>query len=140
MLFQLSTNELCVKYLTNRTQQTGSSKPFSPDSVPVINKEGTTNVLARQEIIQLEEIDEQFWSRFTGALDVSFNLAKTNNNRQPAYAGNFRYSSDKWNTKFDFNVLYSERDDTERIERKTGSFSSQRYQKQWYLSGEVSYL
>jgi hypothetical protein len=136
----ISTNELCVIYLTNRTQQTGRLKPYSPDSVRVINKEGGTKVFALREIIQLEEIDEKFWSRFSGALDVGFNLAKTNNNRQLTYAGNLNYSSDKWNTKIDFNVLYSERDDTERIERKTAAFRSQRYLKKWYLSGEVSYL
>jgi hypothetical protein len=139
-VISLSTSKLCVVYLTNRSSITGRIKQLSPGKVLIISKEGVAYEVAIREIIQLQEIDEQFWSRFSGALDVGFNLAKTNNNRQLTYAGNLKYSSDKWNSKFNFNVLYSERDDTERIERKTISLVSQRYLKQWYVSGEVSYL
>ena len=139
-VISLSTSELCVVYLTNRNNITGRIKQLSPGKVRIISKEGVAYDVAISEIIQLQEINEKFWSRFSGALDVGFNLAKTNNNRQLTYAGNLKYSSDKWNSKFDFNVLYSERDDTERIERKTMSLVSQRYVKQWYVSGEVSYL
>ena len=136
----ISTSEQCVIYLTNRTQIAGRMKPLSRDSVRIIDKEGSSYAVAIREIIQLEEIDEKFFSRFTGALDVGFNLSKTNNNKQLTYAGNLKYSSDKWNSNFDFNVLYSERDNTERIERKTMSLTIQRYLKQWYVSGDISYL
>lgn len=136
----ISTSALCVIHLTNRTQLTGRLKPLSPGNALVIHKDGLQSELAIKDIIRLEEIDEKFWSRFKGALDVGFNLTKTNNNRQLTYAGNLKYSSDKLNSTFDFNVLYSERDNSERIERKTGSLSGQRYLKQWYVSAEVSYL
>lgn len=136
----ISTDGLCVIHLTNRAQITGRMKPLSPNKVRIIDKNGTTSEVAILDIIRLTEIDEKFWSRFRGALDVGFNLTKTNNNRQLTYAGNLKYSSDKWNSAFDFNVLYSERDNTERIERKTMSITSQRYLKQWYISADVSYL
>ncbi len=136
----ISTSELCVIYLTDRSQISGRLKSFSPGNVRIINTEGVASESAIREIIRIEGIDEKFWSRFTGALDVGFNLSKANNNRQLTYAGNLKYSSDKWNAKFDFNVLYSKRDDTDRIERKTMTLASQRYLKQWYLSGDVSYL
>jgi len=136
----ISTSGLSVIYLTDRTQITGRMKPLSPNKVRIIDKNGGISEVAIQEIIRLEEIDEKFWSRFRGALDVGFNLSKTNNNRQLTYAGNLKYTSDKWNSIFEFNVLYSERDNTERIERKTMSIASQRYLKQWYISADVSYL
>jgi len=136
----ISSTQLCVIYLTNRKQIAGRMKPLSRDSVRIIDKEGSTYAIAIREIIQLEEVDEKFWSRFTGAFDVGFNLTKAKNNRQLTYTGNLNYTSDKWKSNFDFNVLYSERDNTERIERKTMSLESQRYLKEWYVSGNVSYL
>ena len=136
----INTDELCVIYLTNRKQISGKLKPLSRDCVRIIDKEGSSYAFAKREFIQLEEIDEKFWSRFRGAFDVGFNLSKTNNNRQLTFTGNLKYSSDKWNSNFNFNVLYSERDNTERIERKTMSVALHRYLKQWYVSGDVSYL
>ncbi|MBT8300382.1 MAG: DUF481 domain-containing protein [Maribacter sp.] len=139
-VISISTTGLCVIHLTNRTQITGRMKPLAPHKARIIDKNGVVSEISIQDIIRLEEIDEEFWSRFTGAFDVGFNLSKTNNNRQLTYTGNLKYSSDKWSSAFDFNVLYSERDNAERIERKTMSLAIQRYLKQWYISGEISYL
>ena len=115
-------------------------KPISKDSVRIIDKNGASYVTAMRKIIELKGVDEKFWNRFSGALDIGFNLAKTNNNRQLTIAGYLNYASDTWNTKFDYNTLYSKQDNTERIERKTMSLVVQRYVKQWYVSGSVSYL
>lgn len=126
--------------MTHRKQISGKLKPLSKDSLRIIDNEGSTHAYAIREIIQLEEVNEKFWSRFRGAFDVGFNLTKAKNNRQLTYSGNLNYSSDKWNSNLIFNELYSERDNTERIERKTISVESQRYLREWYVSGDVSYL
>jgi len=136
----INTNELFVIHLVDRDQITGNMKPISKDSVRIIDKNGASYTMAMRKIIQLEGVDEKFWSRFSGALDIGLNLAKTNNNRQLTIAGYLNYASDTWNTKFDYNTLYSKQDNTERIERKTMSLVVQRYIKQWYVSGSVSYL
>jgi len=81
--------------LTNRKQISGKLKPLSKDSVRIIDNEGSTHAYAIREIIQLEEVNEKFWSRFRGAFDVGFNLTKAKNNRQLTYSGNLNYSSDK---------------------------------------------
>ncbi len=106
----------------------------------IIDREGTSYAKGLRDIIQLEGIDENFWSRFSGALDVGFNLAKTNNNRQLTISGYLNYASETWNTKFDYNTLYTEQDNTERIERKTMSLVAQHYIKEWYVGGSASYL
>ncbi len=136
----INTNELFVIHLVDQVQITGSMKPISKDSVQIIDREGTSYAKGLRDIIQLEGIDENFWSRFSGALDVGFNLAKTNNNRQLTISGYLNYASETWNTKFDYNTLYTEQDNTERIERKTMSLVAQHYIKEWYVGGSASYL
>jgi hypothetical protein len=136
----INTNELFVIHLIDREQITGNMKPISKDSVRIIDQEGRYFDMGIRKIIQLEGVDEKFWSRFSGALDIGLNLAKANNNRQLTISGFLGYASETWNTKFDYNTLYTNQDNTERIERKTMSLVAQRYIKEWYVFSSVSYL
>lgn len=136
----INTNGLFAIHLIDREQITGSMKPISKDSVRIIDQEGMSYDMGIRKIIQLEGVDEKFWSRFSGALDLGLNLAKTNNNRQLTISGFLGYASETWNTKFDYNTLYTDQDNTERIERKTMSLVAQRYIKEWYVFTSVSYL
>lgn len=136
----INTNELFVIQLIDREQITGNMKPISKDSVRIINHEGKSFDTGIRKIIKLEGVDEKFWSRFSGALDIGLNLAKTNNNRQLTISGFLGYASETWNSKFDYNILYTNQDNTERIERKTMSLDAQRYIKKWYIFTSVSYL
>ena len=87
-----------------------------------------------------EEVYENFWKRFTGALDIGFDMSKTNNNRQFTFAGNLKYSSDKWTSKISFNALNSSQDDRDKIERKELSLSAQRFIKTLFVEIDLAYF
>ncbi len=137
---KLSTQNLYVINLTDGSRYTGQLKYNSSGKLLIVYANTILRELTIENIIELSEIDEKFWKRFTGALDVGFNLAKTNNNKQLTFAGNLKYTSDRWNTKFAFNVLYSDQDNVDKIERKEISLSGQRFIEKWFLSVDVAYL
>ena len=137
---KLSTQNLYVINLTDGSRYTGQLKYNSSGKLLIVYANTILRELTIENIIELSEIDEKFWKRFTGALDVGFNLAKTNNNKQLTFAGNLKYTSDRWNTKFAFNVLYSDQDNVDKIERKEISLSGQRFIEKWFLSVGVAYL
>lgn len=135
-----STERLCTVYLTDRSRYTGKIKRNNSGMLQIVNAKKVLQEFDIKKLLSLAEINEKFWDRFTGALDLGFNMSKTNNNRQLTFAGNIKYSSDQWNTKFSYNALYSDQDNTERIERKEFSFSGQRFIKKWYLEVNLGYL
>lgn len=135
-----TTERLCVVNLTNGSRYTGRIKSNSTGYVQIINDDKVIHEIAIQEIIFLEEISQRFWKRFTGALDVALNLSKTKNNKQLTFSGNLKYSSDRWNFKTAFNVLYADQDSVDRIERKDASLTGLRYINKWYVSTDIVYL
>lgn len=137
---KLSTQNLYVINLTDGSRYTGQIKYSSTGNIKIVYANIVLRELSIQNLIGLSEINEKFWKRFTGALDVGFNLAKTNNNRQLTFAGNLKYTSDKWNSKFTFNILYSDQDNVDKIERKEFSLSGQRFIEKWFISIDVAYL
>jgi hypothetical protein len=137
---KLSTQNLYVINLTDGSRYTGQLKYNSSGKLLIAYANTILRELTIENIIGLSEIDEKFWKRFTGALDIGFNLAKTNNNKQLTFAGNLKYASDRWNSKLSFNILYSDQDNVDKIERKEISLSGQRFIEKWFISVDVAYL
>lgn len=135
-----TTVRLCVVNLTDGSRYTGRIKRKSSERIQIVNDNGVIHEVAIQDIIFLEEISQRFWKRFTGALDAAVNLSKTNNNKQFTFAGNLKYTSDRWNFKTAYNVLYSDQDNVDRIERKEASLSGMRYLNKWFVSTDLVYL
>jgi Protein of unknown function, DUF481 len=135
-----STERLCVVNLTDGTRYTGRIKSTSKGNIEIVGDNGDIYEVSIQEIIFLEEISQRFWKRFSGAFDIALNLSKTNNNKQFTFTGNLKYTSDRWNFKTAYNVLYSDQDNVDRIERKEASLSGLRYFNKWFVSTDISYL
>lgn len=137
---RISTQNIFVVHFTDGSRFTGKINSTNNKKLEIINHYGQTKETELANIILLSEIDIKFWNRFTGTLDIGFNLAKTNNNKQLTFAGNLKYNSDKWNSKLAYNVLYSDQDNVDKIERKELSLNAQRFLQKWFLSLDVSYL
>ena len=135
-----STERLYVISLTDKSRYTGKIKPTTSGKLKIENYVGLLNEINITDIIGLEEVYQKFWQRFTGALDLGFNMAKTNNNRQFTFAGNLKYSSDKWNSKITYNELNSSQDNIDNIERKELSLNGQRFIKDIYIEMDLTYF
>jgi hypothetical protein len=137
----LSTQRFHVINLSDKTRYTGKLKPTSSGKLKIENYVGVLKEINIYDVISIEEeVYQKFWKRFTGALDIGFDMSKTNNNRQFTFAGNLKYSSDKWTSKISFNALNSSQDNRDKIERKELSLSAQRFIKTLFIEIDLAYF
>ena len=137
---RFSTQDLFVVYLTDNSHYTGTIKSTGPGKLQIWYAGALIRGIDIQEVVLMSEINQKFWKRFSGALDIGFNLAKTNNNVQLTTAGNLKYSSDKYQSTFSFNTLNSDQDNVERIDRKEFGFTALRFLEKYYVSADLNYL
>ncbi len=137
---RFTTENIYVVNLTDNTRHTGKIKAVGPGKLQIRYANALVREINIQEIIFLSEIDQKFWNRFTGTIDIGFNLAKTNNNVQLTSAGKLKYSSDNYNSTFSFNTLVSDQDNVDRIERTEFGLRGRKFLKKWYVEADINYL
>ncbi len=137
---RFSTQNYFVINLTDNSRHTGKMKSLETGKLQIWYGDTLLRELVIQEIVYLSEIDQKFWKRFTGAIDVGFNITKTNNNVQLTSSGNLKYSSDKYQSTFTFNTLISDQDSIARIERREFGLMGRRFIKKWYIEADLNYL
>jgi hypothetical protein len=135
-----STQNLFIVNLTDNSRHTGTIKSVGPEKLQIWYATKLIREINIQDIVFLSEIDQRFWKRFTGTVDIGFNLSKTNNNMQLTSAGNLKYSSDNYQSTISFNTLISNQDIVERIERKEFGLMGRKFLKKWYLEVYLNYL
>jgi hypothetical protein len=69
------------------------------------------------EIAHLRPIEEEFWSKTGGYLDIGFNAAKANENVSLNIGTQLAYNGRKWTTDFQGRAYYQNRSDAEEIRR-----------------------
>ncbi len=137
---RFSTQNLFIVNLTDNSRHTGTIKSVGPGKLQIWYATTLIREIDIQDIVFLSEIDKKFWKRFTGAVDIGFNLTKTNNSVQLTSAGNLKYSSDNYQSTFSFNTLVSNQDNTERIERNELGIMGRKFLKKWYIEADLNYL
>ncbi len=135
-----STQKVYVVFLTDNTRFTGKIIPTNTGKLQIVNNGDVIQELDIDTIIAIAEVNQQFWKRISGALDIGFNMTKSNNFRQLNISSLLKYSSDSWNFKFSSNTLYSSRDDNDRIERRDYNLTGLRFINKWYLESTVVYF
>ncbi|MEM1002990.1 MAG: DUF481 domain-containing protein, partial [Bacteroidota bacterium] len=89
----------------------------------------------------LDELDDRFFKRISGNIDLSYNLTKANNASQLTVGGGLRYRGPKWVSSATVNSLTSNQDDVEEISRTDISSEVQRVlPRNWYLLSNYSFL
>ena len=131
----------CLIILTNGRRRFGNIRTNTDGIVELTLDDGIVEHYKLQEIIALIEVDDRFWSRFTGSIDLGFNLIKANNNRQFTIDGGIDYTDEFWRSEGSISVLNSTQDDVEKTRRTDASLSLIRIlPRKWYLLTDVSFL
>jgi len=137
---RFSTQGLLAIYLTDKSHYIGTIKSTGPGKVQIWSADKLVRELDIREIVLMSVVNQKFWKRFTGALDIGFNLSKANNNIQLTTSGKLKYASDKYLSIFLFNTLISDQDNVERIERREFGFLNLRHVKNYFVSVNATYL
>mgnify|MGYP002639377859 CR=1 FL=1 len=126
--------------LINKSHYLGIAKTVEPGKIEIIS-EGMTFVTNIENIIQLQAIDNEFWSRFKGNIDLGFNLTKANNFNQFSLGSNLKYESEFWNFSVAYSSLFTNQDDVDDIKRVEWNIDAQRYiVNEWFAIMDVSFL
>lgn len=130
-----------IVILTEGRRRFGYIRTNSSGMVMITLEDGTIEHFKLEEIIALQEIHEKFWNRFTVAIDFGFILTKANNSTQFTIGGQFDYTDEKWLFEGNIDLLNSQQDNVDRIERMDAKLQLIRLlRKKYYLLGDVSFL
>lgn len=127
--------------LTHGRRRFGYIRTDTPGKVTITLEDGTEERYRLNEVIILQEVDDNFWRRFSASIDLGLDITKANNNTQFTIGGELNYTGKKWLYNGDISVLHSTQDDAEKIERTDAKIEILRIlPKKWYLLGNISFL
>ena len=131
----------CLIILTNGRRRFGNIRTDREGIVIVTLEDKTIENFKLEEVIALEEVDDNFWSRIKGSIDLGFNFTKANNNSQFTIGGKLNYIDKSRMVEGDISVLNSTQDDADKTKRTDANLELIRIlPRKWYLLGDVSFL
>lgn len=137
----LSISRKCIITLTNDRRFYGNLRSETSGNLTIILEDGSSKQFQLNELIALVEVNELFWKRFTGSLDLGYNFTRANENAQFTFSGNLKFVSEKWQIKSNIDVLNSSQDNVKDVKRTNAILETKRLlPKKWYLLTDVSFL
>lgn len=131
---QISTSHIYLITLDNGERLKGRINSHSPDSLSIFvidPSQRTLNHLEidadnlfqipKEKIVQLNEINESFASKFNGEISLGFNLARSNKLRQFSIRNSLTYMGDRWGGAINLNAIRSIQESTSAIKRYEGA-------------------
>ena len=126
--------------LVNGSHYLGKVETVSQGVVEVIS-EGMTFETKIENIVQLKASGNRFFNRFTGEIDLAFNLTKANNFSQFTLSSKLRYVGELWSFNGAYSSLLSNQDNVDEIKRVEWSIDAQRFLfKEFFGIVQVSFL
>ena len=131
----------CLIVLTDGRRRFGNIRTDEESTVVITLEDKTVEHFKLEEVIALEEVDDNFWSRIKGSIDLGYNFTKANNNSQFTIGGKLNYIDKLWLIEGDISVLNSKQDDADKTKRTDANLELIRIlPRKWYLLGDVSFL
>lgn len=131
----------CIVTLTQGRNYFGYVKTTDKGTLGITENNGNVIEVPINQVTSLEEVDDNFWSRFRGAIDIGFNITKANNNRQLNAAARVSYSSPKWLLDGNLNILISAQDSVAETSRSDASIEGLRLLgNNYFVVANISYL
>ncbi|MEH6537583.1 MAG: DUF481 domain-containing protein [Psychroserpens sp.] len=131
----------CLVILTKGRRRFGNISTDTNGLVVITLEDGTKERFKFEELVTLEEVDDQFWNRFTGSIDLGFSLSKANSYTQFILGGDLNYIDELWLVNGNVSVLNSTQDNVEKTKRTDAELEFYRLlPREWFLLGNVSFL
>jgi len=147
--FRIEFNELkgliiqqkCLILLTDGRRRFGNIKTNKEGFVIITLEDNTVEIFNVNEVIALKEVDDKFWSRITGSVDLGFNFTKANNTSQFSVNGTLNYIDRRWILEGNISLQSSQQDEAAKTKRNDADVELIRIlPRRWYLLGGVSFL
>ncbi len=127
--------------LTNGRRRFGTIRTDKGGVVFITSTEGIKEGFQLGEIVELNMVDDKFWHRFKGSIDLGFNLSKSNNLAQLTLGGNLKYVGELWLLNGSIDVLSSDQENSIKTKRTDANLKIYRiFPNKWFVLGEMSFL
>ena len=127
--------------LTGGRRRFGNVRTIEQGKVQFTAEDGNVEFFPLNQIVGLMEVEDSFFKRFKGRLDLGFTLTKANNDRQLTGEAVLDYNGQKYLSQASANFLSSARDSVAETRRLDAKMNLQRIlRKNWFISGSLSFL
>ncbi len=131
----------CFILLTEGRRLFGNIRTDGTGLAVISLDNGSVEKYPLKEVIALKEVDDNFWQRFIGAIDLGYNLTKSNNSKQFTIGGKLYYVGEILRIEGSVNTLNANQDDAEKTRRTDANLELTRtISRNWYFLGEISFL
>lgn len=97
--------------------------------------------LAMQDLVDMQSVSKNFWSRVYASIDLGYNVTKANNLSQATLGSYLSYTANKWSGSVKFDGLSSTQDEADPIKRWDGNITYRYFlPKDWYLITQLMFL
>lgn len=111
----------------------GQIASLDDQKIKIFDKDSILTTCALQDIVYLSQIKDGFAERFNAAVEVGFNLTKSQNLRQFSFRSSLGYKTAKSTVEASYNLLRSSQSNTESVKRTDGLLNYRRLLfKKWY--------
>lgn len=136
----ISTGTRFLITLIGNERVTGYLRSTSSTTIIITTEEGDVSS-SFEEIVELQSLDDSFWSRVSAAVDIGFNITKANNLRQYNARTNIGYRGDRWNTSFKYDALNSSQDSVADTKRRDIGVTFQYYpERKWFIYANMTWF
>ena len=131
----------CIILLTRGRDRFGYIRSEEPGKVTIRDDSGSVENVSIRSVIGLQEVEDSFWSRFKGSIDLGLNVTKASNAKQFNIAGRLAFTGRKWIIDSNINNLTSTQDDAEDVKRLDANLEALRLlPRDWFLTADLTYL
>lgn len=131
----------CIVTLTQGRTLFGYVNSAEEGTISITENDGNVIQVPINQITALQEVSDNFLSRFRGNIDIGANLTKANNNRQLNTALRISYSGEKWLIDGSLDILISAQDSVAETSRTDASLESLRLLKDnYFIIADISFL
>jgi hypothetical protein len=111
------TDQLYSVQLSDRTVLTNARIEFQKPDTFLITGEILTKKVLLSEIVYFRQVDNEFWSKVSAAVDVGYSLTKASNLRQYNAMANLGYNSARWSFSGNYQQVRSQQDEVAPVRR-----------------------
>jgi hypothetical protein len=142
---RIESSETFIARTSGGSRLSGTLRTDPEESAEILIESGDEAVRITQlELVELKQLDEEFWGRFNGNLDFGLTLTKADETKQFTTRAAFAYLEEHWSLEGNINLLRSLRESTKITKRSEfgGEYrrSLRLLSDRWFGLGAANFL
>jgi hypothetical protein len=128
--------------LANGDKHYGKLKSTENGKIEILTRGGLSVIIVDyDDIVNLDEIEENFWKNIYASVDLGFDLTKDNNFSQISTRSNFGYLIEKWQLDGNYNILRTSQENTDDVKRSDANITYRYFlPSDWYPVVSVNFF